>query len=202
MLNRIGDSMVDLRNRRAAYSAIIAGILWLVLSVHAYSAHGLTEDNEMRLVLGFTWMDDLKLLALVPLLLVPALLFLRNRTKLSRVGLVGFYLTLVALAITVVAGVGEYWVFPWGSYALTFEESSFARTAGFIRTMSVFVLTIGMAIYFGSLVRSGVVRLWVAALVVVGTLSMVFLMLFPPIPIHALAWFALGYEIWEPKGTN
>lgn len=191
--------MVELEDRRAVYAATFGGTLWLVLSVHAYVAHGLTEVNEMEVVLGFTWIDDLKVMVLLPLLLVPALLALRRRTRLSRVGLAGYYLTLITLALNVSAGVGEYWVYPWGSYTVSAEWASLAYTAGFIRTMSVFALTVGMAIYLGSLARSGVVRLWVAGLVVVGTLLMVFPLLIPPIPMHVLAWFALAFEVGVPK---
>ena len=37
------------------------GVLWLLLWSHQLLAHGTSEQNEKKLVLGLTWMDAAKL---------------------------------------------------------------------------------------------------------------------------------------------
>lgn len=47
----------------AAWASISAGLLWTLAWVHLMLAHGPTEVNEMRVVLGLTWIDSARLVA-------------------------------------------------------------------------------------------------------------------------------------------
>lgn len=68
--------------RFTAEAALIAGVVWLVLWGHQAMTHGTTQLNEMRMALGFTWMDSGKLFVMPFLLLIVTMLGL-GRSRIS-----------------------------------------------------------------------------------------------------------------------
>ncbi len=41
-------------------ASLVAGVLWLLVWLHQREAHGTTQVNEERVVLGLTWLDSAK----------------------------------------------------------------------------------------------------------------------------------------------
>jgi hypothetical protein len=190
----------------AGPASLVAGIAWLLIWAHQQQAHGPTEVNEMRLVAGLTWMDTSKLL--VPILALvgvglASLDGLRERAGRGTVGRVGRSVTFGGLAIVVVATALEFWTFPWGSYAVTFESAGgFAgsNAAGGIQALASLVFTLGVALLSVDLVRARVLPIRAAPVLVVGALLTVYLS--PVFWIPGVAWLVLGAVLWSKRDVR
>ena len=174
--------------------AVLAGIVWLGVWWHQQLAHGPTSDNEMNLVAGLTWMDSSKLLVL-PLALVLAALttLLQPQFAAGLIARIGAGVTIGGLILLIVMTAIEFWIFPWGSYAVRFEDANGllgSNLAGALQAATSMVFTLGMVISTIQLVRVGRLRWWAAAVLVLGAFFTVYFS--PVFLVPAAAWVMLG----------
>ena len=101
-----------------AMSAMLGGVIWLILWIHFALTHGLTEHNREGLLFGLTWFDSDKL-AVIPLLLfMLTVVSLRawQRESTSRLGTTGYVIALVGFPLVIIGQALLYGPAPWGIY--------------------------------------------------------------------------------------
>lgn len=196
--------MADFLHRWGGPASLAAGALWLPIWMHQQVAHGPTQDNEMRLVAGLTWMDTSKLVVLLLLLVLVGLACLvQRRDGMGLLGRVGSVITFGGLGFLIIATAVEFWTFPWGSYDVTFEEATGlagSNTSGAIQSLVSLIFTAGLVVLNVDLVRARVVPIWAAVALVLGGLTTVFFS--PVLFVPAIAWLALGVVLLRNRESG
>jgi hypothetical protein len=149
----------------------------------------------MQLRLGFTWMDSGKFLVAPTILLLIEWVSLNRRCDhLRRLGWrIGSVATIVGLGFLSLGVALEFWPFPWGSYALRFEEAALPRIGGVIQAVASLVFTVGTMAQSFDLVRTKVIPAWVALVLILGAFTTFFLT--PVTWIPGAAWLVFGWML-------
>jgi hypothetical protein len=186
--------------RLGAAASLAAGVLWLLVWLHQREAHGTTEVNEERVVLGLTWLDSAKFLAAPLALLVPAFAALyRRRGHVGALGRAGFAATMAALGALVVATAVQYWSFPWGSYAVDYDAPP-RRVGEIAQNLAALVFAVGLALFTVDLARARVMPPWAAPVLVLGGLATFWFS--PAWWLPGVAWLLLAWLLWSRRGRG
>jgi hypothetical protein len=173
----------------------------LLIWLHQRVTHGPTATNEMRLLFGLTWMDSAKFLVVPPLLLLIVIISLyRKREHVGWPGRLGVVMTGVGLGFQCLSIAVEFWPFPWGSYAVSFEDAALPRIGGIIQALSSLVFSFGFIVLNVDLVRGRVMPVWAAPVLILGGLTTFFLT--PVSWLPGMAWLLLGVVCWQKKNPG
>ena len=186
-----------------AVSAILGGVIWLLLWIHFSLTHGLTQDNMKGLLFGLTWIDSDKLVVIPMLLFMLGLVSLRawQRESTSRLGTAGYVIALVCSPLVIIGQALLYWRVPWGYYPPEdYWSNLFAFQVGVYLTFLLTpVLSLGLVLFGVDIMRRKPLPHGNALPLLLGIL--LFTLPFLRDMVHAwlfgLGWGVLGYVLWR-----
>jgi hypothetical protein len=112
-------------------------------------------------------------------------------------GKTGLAVTMGGLAVMVVGTAVQFWSFPWGLYAVDFDDPR-ANAGGAAQALGSVAFTVGLIVFNVDLVRAKVMPIWAAPILVGGALTTFFLT--PAIWVPAVAWLVLAWVLWSRRG--
>ena len=156
----------------ASVASVLGGILWIVAWIHLLMAHGTTEVNEARIVLGLTWLDSGRLIAPSLALVGIAIADLAWGTRRDSVRSTAI-VALVGLTVATVGIVLGFWTQPWGTYAGASRKTGVAAIGGSVVIVGSLLTAVGIVAFAGTAARARSLPGWLAVLVAVGALTAV-----------------------------
>jgi hypothetical protein len=176
----------------ASVASVLAGVLWIVAWAHLLMAHGTTEVNEARIVLGLTWLDSGRLIAPSLVLVGVAIAALARGARQPSVSATAI-VALIGVAVAATGIVLGFWTQPWGTYAGASRESGVAAIGGAVVIVGSLLLAVGIVAFAIAAARARVLPVWLALLVAVGATTAVPWLYEAPQGIgFGVAWLAVG----------
>jgi hypothetical protein len=181
--------------RWSGLAAILGGVLWIAGAIQTgFKPRGCLGDECAFMPLRESGPIDIVLLYVAMLFLVVGVAGLvihtRNAGRFGRLGWMGLVASLVGVVLLMISSLVEAVFFAGGDF--------FSLIPGGL------VLLVGFLLLVITILRARVLPLWVAVLLVVGTLAMLVAndqnaQVFLAIPF-GIAWVAVGYVLWCGKG--
>jgi hypothetical protein len=188
----------------ASVASVLASVLWIVAWAHLLMAHGTTEVNEARIVLGLTWLDSGRLIAPSLVLVGVAIVAFARGARQPSVSATAI-VALIGVAVAATGIVLGFWTQPWGTYVGASRESGVAAIGGAVVIVGSLLLAVGIVAFAIAAARARVLPVWLALLVAVGAITTVPWLYEAPQGIgFGVAWLVVGLylAVRGPEGEG
>jgi hypothetical protein len=185
-------------------AGVLGGGLWVLIWGLFLQTHGTGTVDQQGKILALTHYDFSKFMVISVVLFMVSLVSLhtQQQERSGRLGMAGFVLTLISLALMALGLALSLWPIPWGSYSVDWGEP-LAMWGGLAYGLSTLVLIIGFVLFGVGVLRARVWPTWVFMLLIVAPLTIVpWLHMTVYGGIFGFVWLVLGYAIWRKANVS